>query len=174
MGCAAMTSVAMHEGWPDSSAVDWSRTAGIEMADPPFATIGRPARFAHCERGKDDNDQNARCHRVPGVPSDGFLHAVPSGGCTNGHTQHGSIRVELHLGYPEGARVAPDPGPLAQLAEQRTFNPLVVGSSPTGPTDKFASTNGRDTCHRSRCADTIWTTRPRARNPGALCKVGVT
>ena len=28
----------------------------------------------------------------------------------------------------------PKPGPLAQLAEQRTFNPLVVGSSPTGPT----------------------------------------
>src|SRR5688572_23015631 len=26
-------------------------------------------------------------------------------------------------------------GPLAQLAEQRTFNPRVVGSSPTGPTD---------------------------------------
>jgi hypothetical protein len=25
-------------------------------------------------------------------------------------------------------------GPLAQLAEQRTFNPRVVGSSPTGPT----------------------------------------
>ncbi len=26
------------------------------------------------------------------------------------------------------------PGPLAQLAEHRTFNPRVVGSSPTGPT----------------------------------------
>jgi dihydrofolate reductase len=26
------------------------------------------------------------------------------------------------------------PGPLAQLAEQRTFNPRVVGSIPTGPT----------------------------------------
>ena len=25
-------------------------------------------------------------------------------------------------------------GPLAQLAEQRTFNPWVVGSIPTGPT----------------------------------------
>ena len=25
-------------------------------------------------------------------------------------------------------------GPLAQWAEHRTFNPLVVGSSPTGPT----------------------------------------
>ena len=28
----------------------------------------------------------------------------------------------------------PCPGPLAQLAEQRTFNPRVVGSIPTGPT----------------------------------------
>src|SRR5690606_22979076 len=27
-----------------------------------------------------------------------------------------------------------DPGPLAQSVEQRTFNPWVVGSSPTGPT----------------------------------------
>ena len=27
------------------------------------------------------------------------------------------------------------PGPLAQLVERRTFNPLVVGSSPTGPTN---------------------------------------
>ena len=28
-------------------------------------------------------------------------------------------------------------GPLAQLAEQRTFNPWVVGSIPTGPTQVF-------------------------------------
>ena len=28
-------------------------------------------------------------------------------------------------------------GPLAQLVEQRTFNPWVVGSSPTGPTFFF-------------------------------------
>lgn len=30
---------------------------------------------------------------------------------------------------------SPCPGPLAQLAEQETFNLLVVGSSPTGPTE---------------------------------------
>jgi hypothetical protein len=30
-------------------------------------------------------------------------------------------------------------GPLAQLAEQRTFNPRVVGSSPTGPTNQQVS-----------------------------------
>ena len=28
-------------------------------------------------------------------------------------------------------------GPLAQSVEQRTFNPWVVGSIPTGPTVKF-------------------------------------
>lgn len=33
------------------------------------------------------------------------------------------------------------PGPLAQLAEQRAFNPLVVGSSPTGPTVKLQGDN---------------------------------
>ena len=31
-------------------------------------------------------------------------------------------------------------GPLAQLAEQRTFNPRVVGSSPTGPTNRRSAT----------------------------------
>ena len=29
-------------------------------------------------------------------------------------------------------------GPLAQSVEQRTFNPWVVGSIPTGPTDRFS------------------------------------
>jgi hypothetical protein len=33
------------------------------------------------------------------------------------------------------ATARPPPGPLAQSAEQRTFNPRVVGSIPTGPTD---------------------------------------
>src|SRR5690606_10050648 len=32
------------------------------------------------------------------------------------------------------SRVSCTPGPLAQLAEQRAFNPLVQGSSPWGPT----------------------------------------
>src|SRR5699024_9691685 len=30
-------------------------------------------------------------------------------------------------------------GPLAQLAEQRTFNPRVVGSIPTGPTVQYTA-----------------------------------
>jgi hypothetical protein len=28
-------------------------------------------------------------------------------------------------------------GTIAQLVEQRTFNPFVVGSTPAGPTNKF-------------------------------------
>ena len=43
-------------------------------------------------------------------------------------------------------------GPLAQLAEQRTFNPWVVGSSPTGPTsgkqDRAAHGTSAKTQHR--------------------------
>jgi hypothetical protein len=40
-------------------------------------------------------------------------------------------------------------GPLAQLAEQRTFNPWVVGSIPTGPTHSLVhlqdySLHGKD------------------------------
>ena len=35
------------------------------------------------------------------------------------------------------ARYAGGHGPVAQLAEHRTFNPRVVGSSPTGPTLKM-------------------------------------
>ena len=34
------------------------------------------------------------------------------------------------------------PGPLAQLAEHRTFNPRVVGSSPTGPTSQSLGSRG--------------------------------
>ncbi len=33
----------------------------------------------------------------------------------------------------------PNDGPLAQLVEQRTFNPLVVGSIPTRPTNKSST-----------------------------------
>ena len=43
-----------------------------------------------------------------------------------------------HAGRPDSQARQ---GPLAQLAEHRTFNPRVVGSSPTGPT--VSSTPGR-------------------------------
>ena len=56
-------------------------------------------------------------------------------------TQTVTVLVPLELLRGRGRvvpRVVPtrvqSPGPLAQLAEQRTFNPWVVGSSPTGPT----------------------------------------
>ena len=40
------------------------------------------------------------------------------------------LNVSPYVGFDLYVR-----GPLAQLAEQRTFNPRVVGSSPTGPTE---------------------------------------
>src|SRR6478735_10296400 len=41
-----------------------------------------------------------------------------------------NLRGKLHLN-------SPPPGPLAQSVEHRTFNPPVVGSSPTGPTTRL-------------------------------------
>jgi hypothetical protein len=39
---------------------------------------------------------------------------------------------------PKGSKLmASEIGPLAQSVEQRTFNPWVVGSIPTGPTDNL-------------------------------------
>jgi hypothetical protein len=39
---------------------------------------------------------------------------------------------------PKGSNLASsEEGPLAQSVEQRTFNPWVVGSIPTGPTDNL-------------------------------------
>ena len=46
-------------------------------------------------------------------------------------------------------RQPPRGGPLAQLVEQRTFNPRVVGSSPTGPTAPHPPT-GLRRCDRCR------------------------
>jgi hypothetical protein len=37
-------------------------------------------------------------------------------------------------------------GPLAQSVEQRTFNPWVVGSIPTGPTTKIKLDGGVNLC----------------------------
>ena len=45
-------------------------------------------------------------------------------------------------GSPDQNPDVPGLGPLAQLAEQRTFNPRVVGSSPTGPTQLEFVTDG--------------------------------
>ena len=43
--------------------------------------------------------------------------------------------VRVGWGSADGiSNPSPEAGPLAQLAEQRTFNPRVVGSSPTGLT----------------------------------------
>ena len=40
-------------------------------------------------------------------------------------------------------------GPLAQLVEQRTFNPWVVGSSPTGPTNQLGRLDGSATIRQA-------------------------
>ncbi len=42
--------------------------------------------------------------------------------------------LDLAILFARSAARRAGRGPLAQLAEQRTFNPRVVGSSPTGPT----------------------------------------
>ena len=42
----------------------------------------------------------------------------------------------------QGRRCYPTPGPVAQLVEQRTFNPTVRGSSPRGLTVKSSVFNG--------------------------------
>src|SRR6478609_11210025 len=66
---------------------------------------------------------------------------TPSGAALAGYGSRGSgsasyTHVRLRWVLPTSPLA---PGPLAQLAEQRTFNPLVVGSSPTGPTDPSVS-----------------------------------
>jgi hypothetical protein len=43
-------------------------------------------------------------------------------------------RAKILLHYRLSSRQNADDGSLAQLVEQRTFNPLVVGSNPTRPT----------------------------------------
>lgn len=58
-------------------------------------------------------------------------------------------------------------GPLAQLAEQRTFNPRVVGSSPTGPTNVFAARRCSHPDER-RIAHRAWRWRTRASTSGLL------
>ena len=87
---------------------------------PRAPTVGAPATSS-CQllpvqdscRGSD-----ARCERA----------AAPAMMATT----CGRFSLEKSLGLSR--LKSPCPGPLAQLAEQWTFNPWVVGSSPTGPT----------------------------------------
>src|SRR5688572_7308330 len=57
----------------------------------------------------------------------------------------GSLRSITPREIPRSAptEIRIPPGPLAQLAEQRTFNPRVVGSIPTGPTAPTSAFPGR-------------------------------
>ena len=45
--------------------------------------------------------------------------------------------LPVEISYSIIQRQISEIGPLAQSVEQRTFNPWVVGSIPTGPTSKF-------------------------------------
>src|SRR5579864_8803587 len=63
-------------------------------------------------------------------------------------------RVQFHRAcslLTREPRTAISDGPLAQLVEQRTLNPLVVGSIPTRPTNKIRVYSGarQDICRAS-------------------------
>ena len=92
------------------------------------------------------HDRRLRSRRLP---CDGHRAAANQGQCRRPRRRETAPRPGCAI-LPPGtwslgpARVVcprfagpepPRPGPLAQLAEQRTFNPRVVGSSPTGPTE---------------------------------------
>lgn len=77
-------------------------------------------------------------HPVPTSRLTNSTHGVPRFSLGTDHAGHGPLRYSVSgvVGFSGGFSecLSPCPGPLAQLAEQRTFNPRVVGSSPTGPT----------------------------------------
>ena len=89
--------------------------AGLRQRPPGRGTarhrLGRPGRRPGAKRGGVTTSGRLRCGRAP-------------------------ARVPCCCGLSRGlcAPLSPYPGPLAQLAEQRTFNPLVLGSSPRRPT----------------------------------------
>ena len=72
--------------------------------------------------------------RVVALPSRACVQHSTADRSPTGLATAGSLGASF-LGLRAGDRQAiPEFGPLAQLAEQRTFNPRVVGSIPTGPT----------------------------------------
>jgi hypothetical protein len=72
------------------------------------------------------------CSYVPKQPGTSRHHTAQTGtkALPTGHRPGRTSRYPKPV-HRRSGRVR---GPLAQLAEQRTFNPRVVGSSPTGPT----------------------------------------
>ena len=58
---------------------------------------------------------------------------VPAGGL-NPHRVAVDNKFSRYTSQALNTSPAQKPGPLAQSVEQRTFNPWVVGSIPTGPT----------------------------------------
>src|SRR3954447_2106098 len=78
--------------------------------------------------------------------------AAPAGGSLAAAGAPGAPEVSRVVSWDFWRLSAPT-GPLAQLAEQRTFNPRVVGSIPTGPTkqafDQRFCCGGRTTSRKS-------------------------
>lgn len=98
--------------------------------------------------------------------------APPGGGRRTARSAPASCGNAFERGAP--GRLCFSGGPLAQLAEQWTFNPLVVGSSPTRPTalpfgsrPPPASTAGADFCALHAVGATGVRSRPPpTRRPG--------
>ena len=73
--------------------------------------------------------------QLPGAPKPlpaGHVRQRPAPRPPVPSSKHPSFSPGFSLGL--SPLFSASPGPLAQLVELRTFNPLVVGSSPTGPT----------------------------------------
>ncbi len=115
----AMQRPADHRGRPDRRGRPWTTSVNSPSATV-FGRSSMPAMIMPGHAGR----------RRGAGPEPAFeLHARP--------VPH-HRPMPRPVGYP-WERL---PGPLAQLAEQRTFNPRVVGSSPTGPTTPVCPPRG--------------------------------
>lgn len=99
------------------------RGAGSVRTYCPYMRRGRPPY-------ETTTDKSYGCHRSLLAPGLWFGECAP---VTNRTL---SLADAWLASFPRvfSREIFPSPGPLAQLAEQRTFNPRVVGSSPTVPT----------------------------------------
>jgi hypothetical protein len=141
-----------HPGAPRSRqvAVSWGAvpSAARIRARPAAAMTEAPAPKTAADTAADavgDNRRsNSRMTSAVALPVvRGPLNPSPRPDLPPGDGRMGTIQAPQDLDREtrrfSGAS-SPCPGPLAQLAEQRTFNPRVVGSIPTGPTAPTALT----------------------------------
>ena len=109
-----------------------SRTT-VPAATPP----SRESNPLAVDQGPDPLIRRNRDRR--GRPRRGRVAAPACGILAAGS---GTRRTSPRPRGPDRRVVSVRPGPLAQSAEQRTFNPRVVGSTPTGPTHLTCSFAG--------------------------------